>query len=62
MVALYKVDQDVYLRGTRGVDPSPYKIHKVLGEGQYELSRDGKVEKDGSSPKIFYEEKLQTEQ
>ena len=45
----------VYFKGSRGVDPKPYKIYKVLGEAQYKLSRDGKS--DGT---VYREEDLQT--
>ena len=63
VVARFKVDQVVYQSGTRGVEPDPYKVHKALGDGQYELSRDDKVvlNDDGKNPKIFLEENLQLE-
>lgn len=53
---LYRVDQQVYLKGARGVDPNPYKIHQVLGDGNYELSRNGECDH-----KVYLEENLQTE-
>ena len=53
--SLYKEKEQVYLRGIRGADPKPYKIYKVLGDGQYKLSRDGR-----SSNKVYREEDLQT--
>ena len=40
----HRVGDEVYLKTARGVDPDPFMIHKVLGEGQYELSRDGKCD------------------
>lgn len=52
---LYIVGQVVYHKGFRGVDPRPYKISKVLGDGRYKLSRDGK-----SDDKVYLEEDLQT--
>ena len=39
------------LRGANGVDPKPYKIHAVLFDGQYRLSRDRRL--DG---RVFLEE------
>ncbi|KAF6240807.1 hypothetical protein HO173_001480 [Letharia columbiana] len=54
-VELYKEKDKVYVRGARGVDPKPYKIYKVLGEAQYNLSRDGKC--DG---KVYRQEDIQT--
>lgn len=52
---LYKLKQKVYVKGDRGVDPKAYKIYKILGDGQYKLSRDGK-----SDGKVYREEDLQT--
>ena len=52
----YKVGEEVYLKGTRGVNPKPYKIHEVHGSGRYKLSRDGKIESQ-----IHLEGSLQTE-
>lgn len=52
---LYKLKQKVYVKGVRGVDPKPYKIYVILGDGQYKLSRDGK-----SDGKVYKEEHLQT--
>ncbi len=40
----YRVGDEVYLKGQRGIDPNAYKIHEVFGSGQYEISRDGKFE------------------
>ncbi len=40
----YKVGDEVYLRGNRGIDPKAYKIEVVDGGGQYEISRDGKCD------------------
>ena len=53
--SLYKEGQKVYHKGVRGVDPKPYKIYEVLGDGQYKLSRDGR-----SNSKVYKEEDLQT--
>lgn len=54
---LYQKDQfPIYHKGPRGVDPKPYKILEVLGDGQYKLERDGK-----SDRKVYNQEKLQTE-
>ena len=39
---IYANGEYAYLQGPRGVDPEPYKIYKVLGDGQYKLSRNGK--------------------
>lgn len=50
------VGKEMYLKGTRGIDPKPYKIHEVLGDGQYKLLRDGKC--DG---KIYLQENLRSE-
>ena len=52
---LYRVGQEVYVHGRRGTDPNPYKIHEVLGNGQYKLSRDGRVEH-----RVYAEENLQS--
>lgn len=46
----------IYNKGPRGVDPRPYTISKVLGNGQYKLERDGRC--DG---KVYLQGKLQTE-
>ena len=46
----------IYNKGARGVDPNPYSISKVLGDGQYHLERGGKC--DG---KVYRQENLQTE-
>ena len=43
----------MYLKLARGVDPKPYKIWKVLGNGQYRLSRDGQ-----SDGKVYLEQDL----
>ncbi|CAD6575585.1 MAG: hypothetical protein ASARMPREDX12_007385 [Alectoria sarmentosa] len=51
---LYKEKDIVYVRGARGTDPKPFKIYKVLGDGQYKLSRDGK-----SDGKVYKQEDLQ---
>ena len=53
--SLYKDGDKVHVKGARGVDPKPYKIYKVLGDGQYKLSRDGR-----SSSKVYREEDLLT--
>ncbi|KAL9066068.1 MAG: hypothetical protein Q9161_007793 [Pseudevernia consocians] len=55
-IELYKDKAKVYLVGARGVDPKPYKIYKVLGDGQYKLSRDGK-----SDGKVYRQEDLRSE-
>ena len=39
---VYRKGAEVFLKGPRGVDPNPYKIWKILDNGQYKLSRDGK--------------------
>ncbi len=52
---IYKPGDRVYLKGVRGVDPNPYKIYKCVGDGQYELSRYGRVENG-----YFLQENLQT--
>ena len=39
----YRVGQEVYVKGPRGTDINPYKIHEVLGNGQYKLSRNNEV-------------------
>ena len=51
---LYRVGQEVYVIGPRGTDTTPYKIHGLLGNGQYKLSRDGRVEH-----RVYAEENLQ---
>lgn len=50
---LYKEKDEVFVQGRRGVDPNPYRIWKILGSGQYKLSRDGK-----SDGKIYKEQDL----
>ena len=57
-------DQMVYVKGERGVDPAPYKIHQVLDDGKYHLSKDGKLElkEDRVTPKEFSEDGLQNHQ
>ena len=59
--ALYKSDQIVYIKGPRRVDPAIHKIYKVLGDGQYQLSRHGQVLQNqaGGTPRIFDEGELQ---
>lgn len=52
---LYTVGQSVYLHGARGIDPNPYRIYEVLGNGQYRLSRNSIVERG-----TFREDDLQT--
>ncbi|SLM41422.1 hypothetical protein LPUS_12415 [Lasallia pustulata] len=52
----YAVGQQVYLKGARGVDPNPYTIHEVLGNGQYKLSRNGKY-----SHKVYQQADLRGE-
>ncbi|MCJ1453538.1 hypothetical protein MMC28_003885 [Mycoblastus sanguinarius] len=51
---LYSENQTVYLNGPRGVDPNPYKIHQVLGDGQYHLWRNGRCDR-----KVYKQENLQ---
>ena len=51
---LYRVGQEVYVNGPRGTDPSPYKIHEVLGNGQYKLSRNNEAVQ-----RVYAEENLQ---
>ena len=60
----FKSDQTVYVKGERGVNPAPYKIHKVLDDGLYQLSKDDKLElnEDGKTPKEYPEDGLQTHQ
>ena len=60
----FKPDQTVYVKGERGVDPAPYKIHKVLDDRKYQLSKDGELElkEDSKTPKEFLEGSLQTHQ
>ena len=41
----HQVGQNIYVKKARGIDPNPYKIHEVLGNGQYKLSRNGEVER-----------------
>ena len=62
--ARFKSDETVYVRGERGVNPAPYKIHQVLDDGKYQLSKDGKLEleEDGKTPKEYLEGSLQTHQ
>ena len=62
--ARFTFDQTVYVKGERGVDPAPYKIHQVLNDGKYQLSKDGKLElkEDGMTPKEYSEDSLQTHQ
>ena len=52
---IYEKGQEVYFHGPRGSDLNPYKIHKCLGDGQYKLERNGKVE-----PNIYKQANLQT--
>lgn len=52
----YHIRDKVYLKGNRGVDPKPYKIHDVHGNGRYTISRDGKID-----PQIHLVDSLQTE-
>ncbi|CAF9917795.1 MAG: hypothetical protein ALECFALPRED_000369 [Alectoria fallacina] len=54
-IELYKEKDKVYVKEARGTDPKPFKIYKVLGDGQYKLSRDGK-----SDGKVYRQEDLQT--
>lgn len=62
--ARFTCDQTVYVKGERGVDPAPYKIHQVLDDGKYQLSKDGKLElkEDSMTPKEYSEDSLQTHQ
>lgn len=62
--ARFTSDQTVYVKGERGVDPAPYKIHQVLDDGKYQLSKDGKLElkEDRMTPKEYSENSLQTHQ
>ena len=53
---LYKRGDTVYNKGARGIDPKPFKISKVLGDGQYHLERGGSC-----NGKVYYQENLQTE-
>ena len=62
--ARFKSDQIVYMKGERGVDPAPYKIHQVLDDRKYQLSKDGKLElkEDRTTPKEYSEDSLRTYQ
>ena len=62
--ARFTSDQTVYVKGERGVDPAPYKIHQVLDDGKYQLSKDGELElkEDRMTPKEYSEDSLQTHQ
>ena len=62
MHELYKLGQDVYIQVGRHVDRDVHQIYKVLGEGNYELSRHGTVVKNeaGTASKIYLEEDLQS--
>ena len=62
--ARFTIDQTVYVKGERGVDPAPYKIQRVLDDGKYQLSKGGEVElkEDGVTPKEYSEDSLQTHQ
>ena len=62
--ARFTSDQTVYVKGERGVDPAPYKIHQVLDDGKYQLSKDGHLElkEDRMTPKEYSEDSLQTHQ
>ena len=40
---LYRICQEIYVRGPRGTDPKPYKIYEALGNDQYKLSRNNEV-------------------
>ena len=40
---MYHKDDVVYLVGPRGTDINSYTIHQCLGNGQYQIERDGKV-------------------
>ena len=51
----YRVGQQVYVNGPRGTDTNPYKIHEVLGNGQYKLSRNNEVVQ-----RVYEEWNLQT--
>lgn len=51
---LYRVNDEVHIQTARGVDPTPYRIWKVLGHGQYKLSGNGK-----SNGKVYLEQDLQ---
>ena len=61
--AHFKSDQTVYVTGKRGTDPAEYKIHEVLDDAKYQLSKDGKLElnEDGKTPKEYSENDLQTQ-
>ena len=60
----FKPDQTVYVKGERGINPAPYKIHKVLDDEKYHLSKDGKLElkEDGETPKEYAKDSLQKHQ
>lgn len=52
---LYRVGQEVYVNRPRGAVTTPYKIHEVLGNGQYKLSRNNEVVQ-----RVYAEESLRT--
>ena len=62
MPELYVFGQNVYIKVGRRVNPAVHQIHKALGDGQYQLSRHGKVVQNraGTAPEIYLEENLQT--
>ena len=53
----------MYVKGDRGLNPAPYKIHEVLDDAKYQLSKDGKLEfkEDGKTPEEYSEDSLQTQ-
>ncbi|KAL2044625.1 hypothetical protein ABVK25_012308 [Lepraria finkii] len=52
---LYQIGQEVYVHGRRGSDLNPYKIYRILGSGQYKLTRNGVVEN-----KVYLQANLKT--
>lgn len=51
--SLYKVGELVFIKRGSRADPEPYRISKVLDDGQYQLSKDGVCDN-----KIYFEESL----
>lgn len=52
---LYYEGQQVYVHGRRGSDLNPYTVYMVLGNGQYKLKRDNRVEN-----RIYMQAQLKT--
>ena len=54
----------MYIKDERGVDLTPCKIHQVLDNRKYQLSKNGELElnEDRVTPKEFSEDSLRTHQ